>query len=53
VRGGINYALNPNLALNADLAVAYLSGENFQYVEDGMKSSGVAPQISVGTVFLF
>jgi hypothetical protein len=53
VRGGVHYILNPTVALNADLAVAYLTGENFQYVEDGMKTAGVAPQISVGTVFLF
>jgi hypothetical protein len=53
VRGGVDYTLNPSIALNADLAVAYLTGENFQYVEDGMKTAGVAPQISVGTVFLF
>ena len=53
VRGGINYLVNPTVALNADVALAYLSGENFQYVEDGMKKAGVAPQISVGTVFLF
>ena len=52
-RVGIDYKLNPTLALNADLALAYLTGENFQYVESGMKTAGVAPQISAGTVFLF
>jgi hypothetical protein len=53
LRVGIDYKLGAAIALNADLGVAYLSGENFQYVEDGMDTAGVAPQISAGTVFLF
>jgi hypothetical protein len=53
VRAGLDLALSPSVALNLDAAVAYLSGQNFQYVEDGMNPTGVAPQISAGTVFLF
>ncbi len=52
-RVGLDYKIGRSVALNVDAGVAYLSGENFQYVEEGMDTAGVAPQISAGTVFLF
>lgn len=52
-RGGVDYVVTDNIGLNANLALGMWTGKEFQKVQEGLKSAGVVPQFSAGTVILF
>ncbi|TVQ93414.1 MAG: hypothetical protein EA397_04665 [Deltaproteobacteria bacterium] len=52
-RGGIDYMLSKNFGLNADLAVGFWTGGEWEIIERDVKNSGLLPQISGGIVIAF
>jgi hypothetical protein len=52
-RGGVDYILSDNFGLNLNVAAGLWTGEHFSEVQDDLEASGMVPQISGGTLFLF
>jgi len=52
-RGGVDFVLADNFGLNLNAAAGMWTGEHFGEVSEGLKATGLVPQISGGTVFLF
>ena len=52
-RGGVDFILADNFGLNLNVAAGIWSGEHFNEVQEGLKPTGLVPQISGGTIFIF
>lgn len=53
LRAGVDLMFVPNFGLNVNLAAGGWSGQNWELIELGVRSSGFIPQISAGTVIAF
>jgi len=52
-RGGVDFIIADNFGLNLNAAAGMWSGEYFGEVQEDLQPTGLVPQISGGTVFLF
>ncbi len=53
VRGGANFMVSDTFGFNANLTVGFWTGDDFNLVQSDLETSGMAPQLSGGTIFLF
>ena len=52
-RLGVDFQVASSVSLSLNGSTGYWSGQHFNAVAQGMKNSGIVPQISVGTLFAF
>jgi hypothetical protein len=52
-RGGVDFILSDYFGLNLNAAAGMWSGEHFGEVQEDLQPTGLVPQISGGTVFIF
>ncbi len=53
LRAGLDLMFAPNVGLNLNLAAGGWSGQNWELIEQGVRSNGFLPQISGGAVVAF
>ncbi len=52
-RAGADLMFSDNFGLNANLALGWWYGKEFDQIQEGLKDSGLVPQASAGTVLTF
>ncbi|MEN0061933.1 MAG: hypothetical protein AAGA48_07250 [Myxococcota bacterium] len=49
-RGGVDWMIARNFGLNANVALGGWLGQNWPFIEDGLQTTGLLPQLSVGPI---
>lgn len=52
-RAGADFMVHRNFGFNADLAVGFWTGNDWEIIERGVKNAGLLPQVSAGVVVAF
>lgn len=52
-RAGVDFMVHRNFGFNADLAVGFWTGNDWEIIERGVKNAGLLPQVSAGVVVAF